>query len=115
MPIRLAMCFGTTGEVMAFDYAGKALTFGQSGNVNQITGLKQTGVNLLPYFEAFGISLSELPEVLEPTHSRARRARGRPGALGLAKTKLNSIVTVSGGGFDLGYRARSGFNGGYRR
>jgi hypothetical protein len=63
--VGLAVGLGTSGEVMALNHAGKALALGNAGDINQVAFLKQANVNLIAYFDLFGIVKPELLEVAE--------------------------------------------------
>ena len=51
--------------MIAFYPAGETLTLGHPGNINQVTGFKEAGINLLPDFNSLGIIYPELSEVLK--------------------------------------------------
>ena len=60
MTIRLTMRLGATGKIIALDRAGKATTFGDAGDIDNITILEDICLNDIAEVELASSSAAEL-------------------------------------------------------
>src|SRR4030042_981113 len=63
--VGLAVRLGAAAEVIAFDAPGEPLTFGDTGNIDNIPGFKQAYVYFLSGFRRRAVVKAEFPQVFE--------------------------------------------------
>jgi len=108
--VRLSVGGLTAFEMMSLHYAGVAFAFRLSDNVDEIARLEQADIDFVADFDRgdiAGAELSKVPELAKLLNV-ARFSFGE--FLCLAEANLDGIIAFIGGCFDLGYRARPGFD-----
>ena len=86
-------------------HAGKALTFRDAGNINQVACLKLTDIDRFADFNTFGVVNPEFAKVLELPQSFELSQMGGLEPLGLPEGELNGIVAFVFLIFNLDYGA----------
>jgi hypothetical protein len=101
---------GSAAKAVTLHHSGESPAFGVADNVNYLSRLEHVNTQPLAYLElVYTVGLDFLQVAAQAAFSVVS-GKGFVSPLDLAKSQLDRLVPVVGGGLDLGYDAGTGFD-----